>query len=69
MKEQVRRAFEAEGGARGYRAVWARLKREGVRVSEKVVRRLMGELGLVARGHKAAQALQLLWRRAFCRSQ
>lgn len=52
LKDQVRRAFEAEGGARGYRVVWARLKREGVRVSEKIVRRLMRELGLVARGQR-----------------
>lgn len=37
----------AEGRARwGYRVVWARLRAEGVRVSEKVVRRIMREEGL-----------------------
>ena len=42
---------EASGrcGRRGYRAVWGQLRREGVRVSEKVVRRVMRELGLAAR--------------------
>ena len=34
---------------RGYRPVWAQLRRGGVRVSEKVVRRLMREAGLSAR--------------------
>lgn len=44
----VAAAFEA-CGRRGYRAVHAQLRRDGVRVSEKVVRRLMRELGLSAR--------------------
>lgn len=32
-----------------YHAVWARLRRDGVRASEKVVRRIMRELGLATR--------------------
>ena len=48
LRPLVAEAFEA-CGRRGYRAVHARLRRDGVRVSEKVVRRLMRELGLAAR--------------------
>ena len=45
---QTQAAFEA-CGRRGYRPVWAQLRRGGVRVSEKVVRRLMREAGPSAR--------------------
>ena len=48
LRPLVAGAFEA-CGRRGYRAVHAQLRRDGVRVSEKVVRRLMRELGLAAR--------------------
>lgn len=48
VRGPVREAFE-RCGRRGYRAVWAQLRREGVRVSEKVVRRVMRELGLSPR--------------------
>lgn len=47
-REPVRSAFEA-CGRRGYRAVHAELARRGVRMSEKVVRRVMAAEGLVAR--------------------
>lgn len=42
----VRKLFAAENGARGYRAVHARLRRAGVVASEKRVRRVMREEGL-----------------------
>ena len=42
-------AFEASGGAYGYRRVHAELARSGVRCSEKRVRRVMAEEGLEAR--------------------
>ena len=48
LRPLVAEAFEACGRC-GYRAVHAQLRRGGVRVSEKVVRRLMRELGLAAR--------------------
>ena len=46
LREEVRAIFEEGGGAWGYRTVRARLGRRGVRVSEKVVRRIMREEGL-----------------------
>ena len=47
LRPLVADAFEAVR-RRGYRAVHAELARRGVRVSEKVVRRLMREQGLTA---------------------
>ncbi len=52
LRAEVRDVFETLGGSRGYRPVWAELRRRGAHVSEKVVRRLMREEGLVARGRK-----------------
>ena len=49
LRAEVREAFESMGGGRGYRPVWAELRRRGTRVSEKVVRRIMREEGLSAR--------------------
>ena len=46
LRADVRRVFEESGRSAGYRPVWARLRREGARVSEKVVRRIMREEGL-----------------------
>ena len=46
LRAEVRRVFEASGRSAGYRPVWAQLRREGTRVSEKVVRRIMREEGL-----------------------
>lgn len=48
LRPLVAEAFEA-CGRRGYRAVHAQLRRGGVCVSEKAVRRLMREQGLAAR--------------------
>lgn len=47
LRAEVRRLFEAGGARWGYRQIWARLRRGGVRASEKVVLRLMREQGLV----------------------
>ena len=46
IRAEVRRLFEASGRSRGYREVWARLRGEGVRASEKRVPRVMREEGL-----------------------
>ena len=46
LRGRVRELFEEGGRNWGYRTIWARLRREGRRVSEKVVRRLMREEGL-----------------------
>ena len=55
LRAEVREAFESMGGGRGYRPVWAELRRRGTRVSEKVVRRIMREEGLSARGRRRAR--------------
>ena len=55
LRAEVRGAFESMGGGRGYRPVWAELRRRGTRVSEKVVRRIMREEGLSARGRRRAR--------------
>lgn len=49
VRGAVRNAFE-RCGRRGYRAVWAQLRRDGVRVSEEAVRRAVREPGLSPRG-------------------
>lgn len=46
LRGRVRELFEEGGRNWGYRTIWARLRREGRRASEKVVRRLMREEGL-----------------------
>ena len=46
IRDAVVGAFEGMSGSRGYRAVWARLRRDGVVASEKRVRRVMREEGL-----------------------
>ena len=46
LRPRVREAFEELGRSRGYQPIWARLRAEGTRVSEKVVRRIMREEGL-----------------------
>lgn len=48
LRAEVRGLFGEMGGGRGYRPVWAELRRRGTRVSEKVVRRIMREEGLTA---------------------
>ena len=46
IRASVVRVFREGSGAWGYRTVWAHLRREGVRASEKRVRRVMREEGL-----------------------
>lgn len=46
LREEIRELFEESGQTFGYRRVWARLRRRGRHVSEKVVRRIMREEGL-----------------------
>ena len=49
IRPLAREAFEASGGAYGYRRVHAELRRRGLRCSEKRVRRVMAAEGLRAR--------------------
>lgn len=43
LRREVRSLSEEGRRAWGYRVIWARLRRRGIRVSEKVVRRIMRE--------------------------
>ncbi|NLB82684.1 MAG: IS3 family transposase [Synergistaceae bacterium] len=52
LKARVRALFEENGGRYGYRRIHALLLREGRRVSEKIVRRIMTEYALVVFGKK-----------------
>lgn len=47
LKHRINKLFEESSGRYGYRRIHALLAREGTRVSEKVVRRIMLECGLV----------------------
>lgn len=49
LKARMRELFSESRGRYGYRRIWALLRREGTRVSEKVVRRIMREEGLAVR--------------------
>lgn len=46
LRKEVRSAFEASSRTFGYRRIWASLKRGGIKVSEKVVRRIMRDEGM-----------------------
>lgn len=46
LKKEVRDLFESSERTFGYRRIWAMLKRDGVKVSEKVVRRIMRDGGM-----------------------
>lgn len=52
IRQEVRRLFEEGRGAWGHRRVWARLRRDGVRASEKRVLRVMREEGLAPLYHR-----------------
>ena len=52
LKEKIRSLFEENGGCYGYRRIHALLRREGQRISEKIVRRIMTECALVVFGKK-----------------
>ena len=45
-RPRIRELFDGMGKRFGYRTIWARLRREGVRISEKAVRRIMSEEGM-----------------------
>lgn len=51
----VAEIFEEEDGRYGYRRIWAALRERGIRVSEKVVRRIMAASGLAAKRSQAAR--------------
>ena len=52
LRTDLSNLFTAVGGCYGYRRIHALLKKNGVTVSEKVIRRLMSEEGLVVRSIK-----------------
>ncbi len=52
VKEKIGRLFEENGGRYGYRRIHAPLRREGERLSEKIVRRIMTENAFVVFGRK-----------------
>lgn len=52
LRSRIIKHFWANRGRYGYRRIHARLVREAIRVSEKVVRRLMAEANLVVVGRK-----------------
>ena len=56
LKPLVREVFERSRGRYGAARVWAGIRRMGLSVSEKVVRRAMRELGLEARSSASAGA-------------
>jgi transposase InsO family protein/transposase-like protein len=45
-RKRIVELFWENKGVYGYRRIWGELRKEGVRVSEKVVRRIMGEEGI-----------------------
>ena len=49
VKERISTLFRGNKARYGSRRIWALLKSEGICISEKVVRRIMKELGLVVR--------------------
>lgn len=44
----MKREFKASSGRYGYRRIWLKLKASGIKVSEKVIRQIMAEDGMVA---------------------
>ena len=47
LKKRIVALFRENDARYGYRRIWAELRREGVKASEKVVRRIMCETGLI----------------------
>ncbi|NLV91557.1 MAG: transposase [Firmicutes bacterium] len=52
MREEIREIFNENKCVYGYRRIHVALKKNGIRLSEKVVRRLMHEEHLVVQGRK-----------------
>ena len=46
VKEKIKDIFESNHRCYGYRRIYATLKKEGLRLSEKVIRRLMKQVGV-----------------------
>jgi len=46
-RERIKALFRENDGNYGYRRIWAELRKEGLRISEKVVRKIMRQEGLV----------------------
>ena len=46
VKEKIKNIFESNHRCYGYRRIYATLKKEGLRLSEKVIRRLMKQVGV-----------------------
>lgn len=55
LRYQIKVLFDANSGRYGYRRIYALLVREGTCVSEKIVRRVMAECGLVVKGKRKNQ--------------
>jgi transposase InsO family protein/transposase-like protein len=55
IQTRICRLFWENKGVYGYRRIWANLRAQGIRVSEKVVRRIMKECSLVALCEKKAK--------------
>ena len=55
LRCQIRVLFDENSGRYGYRRIYALLVREGTCVSEKIVRRMMAEYGLVVKGKRKNQ--------------
>lgn len=55
LREKITRIFTENEGLYGYRRIYNELKKTGINVSEKVVRRLMKEEGLQVKTGKAVQ--------------
>ena len=60
LRTDLNNLFAAVGGCYGYRRLHALLKKSGVTVSEKAIRRLMGEEGLIVRSIKRKNTAPIL---------
>lgn len=52
LKDKITELFSANGGRYGYRRIHAALAKEGIKISEKIVRRIMKECSLIVFGKK-----------------
>lgn len=56
VRVRIRQLFEENRCVYGYRRIWYSLRQENLRISEKVVRRLMSELSLKVKSRKAGKS-------------
>jgi putative transposase len=52
LRWQIKELFDKNSGKYGYRRIHALLVREGARVSEKIIRRIMTECGLIVKNKR-----------------